>query len=200
MTALSPPNNRIRLQIWRFVDQTVIQMLLVFEQVVEVVASPESGRLYTFTINPTFQVATNDLIGWTYEGDVGAISFKYDNNHHTYFRKFDQGVFPRLSEAYIFDEVYLPSVFSVAVLLESDATSQTNTNLSSSVVTTTTAFRPTVQANASSTSSSIWPTTPESSSKSPRASATVSNASDSPTTASGTLVGIIVGLFAFCLY
>lgn len=117
-TSIPPPNNRIRLQIWRPVDLTLPSVMLVYQQVVEVQAHPGTGALYIFRLNGTFLVKANDFIGWTYEGDFGPISFQYTPTHRTYWYKFDNGQFPVLEQVYILDEVILPSLFSIAALIE----------------------------------------------------------------------------------
>ncbi|KAI0220244.1 hypothetical protein LSAT2_028230, partial [Lamellibrachia satsuma] len=65
-----------------------------------------------------FRVLANDRIGWTNEDDFGVISFRYIEGHRTYFRKYENSEYPRTNEEYTFDNIDLPSVFSVAVKID----------------------------------------------------------------------------------
>lgn len=61
-----------------------------------------------------------DRIGWTYENNVGPISFEYSENsnaHRTYFRNVESNELPVVGEDYFFSSGYLPSTFSIAVSL-----------------------------------------------------------------------------------
>ena len=60
-------------------------------------------------------VEAGDRIGWTNEDNFLAISFQFDIGHRTYFRKVEDDQFPVLNNDYTFDNVHLPSIFSVAV-------------------------------------------------------------------------------------
>ena len=77
-----------------------------------------------YSLNSSTAVNAGDLIGWTNEGNVGPISFQYVASHRTYFSTVNltsTGVpsYPSVGTLVPFDEVYLPSMFSVAVELES---------------------------------------------------------------------------------
>ena len=65
-----------------------------------------------------FWVHAGDRIGWTNEDDFGVISFQYIEGHRTYFRKYENSEYPRTSDTYKFDNIDLPSMFSVAVKID----------------------------------------------------------------------------------
>ena len=65
-----------------------------------------------------FRVAAGDRIGWTYEGSTGIISFQYVEEHKTYFRKVENTDYPIVQNTYTFDNIHLPSIFSVAVQID----------------------------------------------------------------------------------
>ncbi|KAI0241694.1 hypothetical protein LSAT2_020955, partial [Lamellibrachia satsuma] len=65
-----------------------------------------------------FWVHAGDRIGWTNEDDFGVISFQYTEGHRTYFRKYDNSEYPRTNDTYTFDNINLPSMFSVAVKID----------------------------------------------------------------------------------
>ncbi len=65
-----------------------------------------------------FSVQGGDRIGFTYTGNMGLISFSYVEGERTYFRKLDSGTAPNVGANYIFDNIHLPSKFSVAVEIE----------------------------------------------------------------------------------
>ena len=65
-----------------------------------------------------FRVAAGDRIGWNFEGSLGIISFQYVEEHKTYFRKVENTDFPIVQNTYTFDNIHLPSIFSVAVQID----------------------------------------------------------------------------------
>jgi hypothetical protein len=118
MSNIDTASTRIRLQIWRPVDLDIPTMKLVYEQLVQVQSHPSTSALYTYILNGTFQVLTNDFIGWTNEGQMSPISFQYLESHRTYHYKFPSNQLPQVAHTYTFDSSYLPSVFSIAALIE----------------------------------------------------------------------------------
>ena len=75
-----------------------------------------------FKLNRTVFVSAGDVIGWTYEGDVGAISFKYVRSHPTHFAQLQiingRTIFPNLGQTVTFDSLLLPSLYSIAVQVD----------------------------------------------------------------------------------
>ena len=57
-------------------------------------------------------------IDWQNEGHVGPVSFNFLEGHRTYFRQVS-GDRPVVDHDYRFDNIHLPSVFSVAVGIDS---------------------------------------------------------------------------------
>ncbi|ELT93539.1 hypothetical protein CAPTEDRAFT_223854, partial [Capitella teleta] len=118
----------VRVQIWRQtlredVDDTELREIpfqLVWEARVEVKTSYVDGALYKYSIQGGVSVKQGDRIGWTYENNVGPISFEYSENsnaHRTYFRNVESNELPVVGEDYFFSSGYLPSTFSIAVSL-----------------------------------------------------------------------------------
>ena len=70
---------------------------------------------YTLPENEVVTLSAGDRIGFTFEQTTGAFSFQYVEGHRTYFRKVDNDEFPVVGQAYVFDNIHLPSIFSVAV-------------------------------------------------------------------------------------
>ena len=62
-----------------------------------------------------FRVELNDRIGWTEVHRYGVLSFEYIQGHRTYFRKYENTDYPTVGNEYTFDNVHLPSIFSIAV-------------------------------------------------------------------------------------
>ena len=73
---------------------------------------------FVFQFNFTsagFRVELNDRIGWTENHIYGVLSFEYIQGHRTYFREYNGTDYPTVGNEYIFDNVPLPSIFSIAV-------------------------------------------------------------------------------------
>ena len=60
-------------------------------------------------------VKQGDRIGWTNEGEFGPVSFQYVEGHETYFRKVEGTQWPVQGNEYVFDNIHLPSIFSLGV-------------------------------------------------------------------------------------
>ena len=73
--------------------------------------------LFQYFFDCSFRTVATDRIGWTYEGNIGTISFSYVD-HKTLFRKVENQNFPTVGAAYTFDNVHLPSIFSVGVVID----------------------------------------------------------------------------------
>ena len=73
---------------------------------------------FQFKNDVDFRVQAGDRVGWTCEGFTGIISFQYVDEHKTYFRKVEGNDYPILQNTYTFDNIHLPSIFSVAVQID----------------------------------------------------------------------------------
>ena len=77
-------------------------------------------------MNTAVEVEAGDKIGFTNQGDYGPISFTYAERRRTYFSKVNvtnaTGVlipnYPLTGDVVKFDYTYLPSIFSIAVELD----------------------------------------------------------------------------------
>jgi hypothetical protein len=71
------------------------------------------------TTADAFVTQASDRIGWGFHDPVGLISFDYVEQHKTYFTKSRPDPFvPEVTKTYEFDNIHLPSRFSVAVQID----------------------------------------------------------------------------------
>ena len=71
--------------------------------------------VYQFSITDEVNVQTGDRIGWMFEGSLGLISFDYSAGHRTFSYV---GSIPQAGQNISFDNVFVPSVFSISVHID----------------------------------------------------------------------------------
>src|SRR6218665_2426690 len=71
-----------------------------------------------YTINQTVALVSGGRLGWAFEGIAGTISFRYIKDHRTHLMSPQYSSLPQVGQKISFDLVYLPAVFSVAVLVD----------------------------------------------------------------------------------
>ena len=73
-------------------------------------------------MNKTVFIVEGDVIGWTFEGNQGPISFRYDPTHKTHYAIFKKvngvDVLPVLGENVKFESIILPAKYSIAVQVD----------------------------------------------------------------------------------
>jgi len=69
-------------------------------------------------VNNTFNAKFGDRVGWTFLEDHSVVVFSYAEVGTTYFNDIGTGNFPTVGSIIDFDNVRIPAVYSVAVLLD----------------------------------------------------------------------------------
>ena len=60
-------------------------------------------------------IPDNLRLGWTFEDEVGPISFSYMDNYPLSFRTIKENKYPEVGTDYRFEELTYPAVHSIAV-------------------------------------------------------------------------------------
>lgn len=126
---LEAESARVHMQIWRPRNLLRLDFQLVYDQLVVLQWFEGAGVRYTLDLQQEVGVENGDLIGWTFEGQIGMISFQYAMEHRTYFYRYREADLPKVGRVYNFDPVFLPSIFSVAVQLKGATLAVTSTTV-----------------------------------------------------------------------